>query len=267
MKKRLKKQIFSSRSSLMSQTKAQVTIFIIIAIMLVVIIGIFLLLRSGIIPSIGGGPEINPSSYIELCIEDQMRSNINLILSQGGFIDPKNYKLYKDIKSTYLCKNTGLYGSCINQHPMLISEVTDELNESIFLDIEQCFIDLEESLEKTNDEVKMGDALDTEIRLAPGKILLDINKEISITRKGGTSIIKEVNIVYPSSLYNLASVAVDIARSEADFCYFEHIGYMNLYPEYLIKVNKMSDYTKIYSIQNKKTQEEMNIAIRGCALS
>ena len=41
---------------------------------------------------------------------------------------------------------------------------------------------------------------------------------------------------------------------------------MNLHPGYLIQLKVMSDSTKIYSIKYKDTQEEMNIAIRGCTL-
>ena len=75
-----------------------------------------------------------------------------------------------------------------------------------------------------------------------------------------------MNIPYKSSLYELVRIAVDIVRNEARFCYFEYLGYMNLYPRYNIHLKVFSDSTEVYSIKDEYTQEEMNIAIRGCAL-
>ena len=245
--------------------KAQVTIFIIIAIIIVAAVAMFFLIRLEKVPFIPGKPETNPRAFISNCIEDQMRENINKVISQGGFIEPKNYHMFSNFRVAYLCYNSGSFEPCINQHPMFLSEISNELKDNIILNIENCFIDFEESLDKQGYEIELGNNMEVNTSLGPENIYLDIIRDITITRSGETTTFRDMKLSYKSSLYELASVANQIANGEAKFCYFEYLGYMILHPEYLIQLKRMSDSTKIYSIKDKKTQEEMNIAIRGCA--
>ena len=67
-------------------------------------------------------------------------------------------------------------------------------------------------------------------------------------------------------MYDLASVANEIASQEAKFCYFEYVGFNILYNDFDIRKDTLSDSTKIYTIKHKKTAAEMNIAVRGCAI-
>jgi hypothetical protein len=247
------------------KNRGQVTIFVIIAVIVIALAGLFFLLRTENIPFIPGKPETNPRAFISNCIEDQMRENINKVLSQGGFIEPQNYKMFNDIKVDYLCFNAGSFEPCINQHPMLLNEISNELKENIILNIEDCFAEFKSSLEKQGYEIGLGESMGTDVSLSVGSIYLDITRKITITKSGETTNFEKMRLPYPSSLYELAGIANQIANGEAKFCHFEYLGYTTLNPEYLILMKKMSDSTKIYSIKDKKTDEEMNIAIRGCA--
>lgn len=227
---------------------------------------LFFVLRGFLGPGLGTTVETNPQRFIELCAEEELRNSVNLVLSQGGFIDPLDYKLHNDIKATYLCKNIGLFGPCINQHPMLLNEITLELENKIKPVVDNCFIELKESFEELGYEVNVGEDKGMNMALAPETVYLEVARSISVSKAGESTSFNELKISYKSSLYNLVGIALDIVRNEAKFCYFEYLGYMNLYPRYILNLKVFSDSTEVYSIKDKNTQEEMNIAIRGCAL-
>ena len=192
--------------------QGQVTIFIIIGIILVVAVGIIFLIRFEKIPSITEKPEKNPNIFIEGCIENKMRENINLVLKQGGFIEPKNYKLHKDIKVAYLCENRGQFEPCINQHPMFLNEISKELKENIVSEVRECFNEFKNSLEKDAYEVDMKDNMEINVSLGPGKVYLDIMRDIKITKNKETSTFNKMRLYYQSYLYNSIHVLTDIIQ-------------------------------------------------------
>ena len=247
--------------------KAQITLFILIAIVIVFAIAIFFAVKTDLFAKITGGEAINPSTFMESCLEDSMRQNINTATLQGGFLNPKLLKYHDDIKATYLCYNRGYFDHCINQHPMLLSEIEAELKTAIQPVVEDCFIQLEENFQKAGGEMELGNAVDTIVDLYSGYVQVNLVREITITQKGETSIINESKIRYPTSLYELASIATEIVFNEAKYFGFENKGLMNIFTDYLVILSTMSDQTKIYTISSKKTQEKMKIAIRGCALA
>lgn len=250
----------------MRSVKGQVTIFIIIAIVVVFAIAVFIAVKSGLVARLTGGQEISPQTFMESCIEDSMINNVNLATLQGGFIAPKLFKYHEDIPVTYLCYNRNNFDSCINQHPMLLTEIENELKTAIQPAVEDCFIQLEENFQKSGGDMEIGNALDVVVDLYSGYVQVKLIREITITQKEETSQIDELNIRYPTQLYDLASIASEIVYNEAKYCSFENTGFMNIFTDYLVTLSRMSDQTEIYTITNKRTQEKMKIAIRGCAL-
>ena len=160
--------------------RGQITIFIIVAILLVVGIGLYFLLRGVVGPGLGGSVETNPQRYIQLCAEEEARNSINKVLEQGGFLEPKDYKLHKDIRATYLCKNIGLFGPCINQHPMLLNEITLELKNKIKPTVDQCFVNLQENFQELGYDVSIGQDKGMEVVLAPGSVYLEVDRSVSV---------------------------------------------------------------------------------------
>ena len=246
--------------------RGQVTIFIIIGIIIVAAIALIFLFRAGKLPGIIGAVEENPRAFMESCIEEDINNLLFQITSQGGFIDPKNYKINNDVKATYLCYNRGYFDPCINQHPMLLKEISKEIENGIKNKVENCLFEFEESLEKKGYEVQIGIERDIGISLFPENVYLDIKNDITIKKGDETNRFEEIKLNYKSPLYDLANVAIQITNEETAFCYFDTLGYMALYPQYFIRLKVFSDDTKVYSIRYEKTGDEMNIAIRGCAL-
>lgn len=256
-----------TRSKILSKTskKAQVTMWIIIAIALVGAIIIFFSVERKGISNISG-KEISPKPYIEECTKTAAENALDLMILQGGFIEPENYKIYNDTKATYLCENIGYYYPCIQQHPMLMTEMQDELKANITSTINACFNSLKTNLESRGSSVELSPEMNVSIEFAPDEVLVNVDRKIAATKNEETTKIENIKVVLRNPIYNLGRVAMDIAGSEAKYCYFEYVGYGVLYPRFTIKPFAMSDSTKIYTIIDTKTNKEMNIAIRGCAL-
>ena len=81
--------------------RAQVTIFIILGLILVVSIAlIFLVFRQ---PTLEVSPSGNPEAYIEKCMRDYGKEALNILMPQGGDIEPKGSIKYQGKDITYLC--------------------------------------------------------------------------------------------------------------------------------------------------------------------
>ncbi len=249
----------------MIKKRGQMTIWIIVAIVIVAIIILFLLFRGEVIPTDDAGIREDPRDFIDDCVRSNVNDAVDKMLPQGGFISPKHTKLYNNINVAYLCHNRGNYYPCVNEHPMLLNEIIDEIKKDIEPKVEQCFIDYKIEMGKQNVDVEM-EQMKLDVELAPERINVEIKRKVTITKKEESYSLNDFNIEIINPAYDLARVAMEIVNQEAEYCYFEFVGYMILYPKFKIGVYTMSDSTKIYSIEDKKSKKKMNIAIRSCAI-
>ncbi len=104
------------------------------------------------------------------------------------------------------------------------------------------------------------------VSFAPGKVIVNLDRKTTITKNGGTTSFEKYDTEIESPLYDLTTVAIDISSNEANYCYFEYVGYMILHPQFIIEKFAMSDSTKIYTIEDKETQKKFNMAVRSCAI-
>lgn len=246
------------------RNKAQISIFVIIALVLVsVVILAFLIFRS---PTISIGDEFrDPESFIDKCLRQNLRDTINVMLPQGGFISPKDYKVYNDIKVPYLCKNVNHYEACITQYPRYITRLQEELESGLRDGTEQCFFLLENELGKRNYAYSGGDFF-LDVVLKPETVEAVVFRNFSLSKGDFSRDFDSFAVSLKSPLYDLGYVANEIASQEAKFCYFEYVGFNALYNDFDVKKFTMSDSTKIYTIKYKKTGDEMNIGVRGCVI-
>lgn len=242
----------------------QISLFVIIAIVLVVSIGIFFAVDRGT-PILDRTEEFNPETFIDKCIREEVRNTIEIILPQGGFVNPIDYKLYNDIKVPYLCKNINYYAPCITQHPLYMTQVEMEISTNIQEPIENCFISLESELESRNYQHVGGD-VEIEVKLKPGSVETIVYRDFSFSKGEFSRDFESFGTAIQSPLYSLIFIANEISSQEAKNCYFSNDGFMAFYSGFDIRKYVMSDSTKIYTIKDKYTEAETNIAIRGCAI-
>jgi hypothetical protein len=249
----------------------QVTIFIIIAVIIVSVIVTFFIFKSGLISKIGGKPEENPAPFLESCIKDKVKEAVGILSMQGGYISNTLYKKFRFEDEnvfhniSYLCYTPNYYLPCVNQEPLLIQHLKDEIKDYISEDVSGCFDKLTSSLNKrgyTVDAKYNGFDVD----LTEGRVIINVDAKLVLTKTGETSTQENFNIIIPTDFYDMAVVAQEIVSQEARFCYFEYVGYMNLYPQWNIDKIRTSDSVTIYTIEDKETQEKFRFAVRGCVI-
>jgi len=248
----------------MKNKKGQIAIWVIMAIVIVVIISMLFLFNKK--PIAIKTDEINVQNQIDKCARDAANEAVDKMLPQGGFIEPTNYKTYNNIKVSYLCQNNGYFKPCISQHPMLLNEEIKEIKDYVEPRVEQCFLSTKQELEKRKYSVEMK-PMQLNVSLGTNRIYVYINREISVSKNEQAQKFETYNVELTNPLYDLSKVAIEIASQEAKYCYFEYVGYMILYPRFSIQKFAISDSTKIYTIEDKQSKKEMNIAIRSCAIT
>ena len=249
----------------MKGKSGQVTIFIIIAIIIVALVALIFILRKDIeIPGITGG-EIQPRSFLQTCLEDKIQEGTKLISEQGGSINPIFYKEFKFENEesytniSYLCYAQDYYSPCVNQQPMLISHIEDEIKTYISSDVRSCFIELVESLEGQSYEVSdRYNGFDVE--LGERKIMININAELTLRKQEESSRQEDFEIGFPSRLYDLVIVTQRIINKEVLNCDFDVVEHSQLYPEYEIEKSSASEFSKMYTIRYKNSPEFIRFA-------
>ena len=246
-------------------SKGQITIFIILALILIVGIVLIFLLRQG--PETEVVSADDPQAFIQSCTREVIEEALKLIMITAGDIEAKGTVMYNGNNITYLCYNENYYGACINQRPLLIEHIQDEITEYIKPRVSNCFQVLEETLEPRYD-VEMEGNWDLKTKLTSQGVEVEIERDFKMQR--GDEVqnfdLFKINFLHP--IYSLAEVAMEIVNQEARYCNFDILGFMIIYPKYDITKFRTGDSTTIYSITEGVTEREygFTFAVRSCAI-
>ncbi len=254
-----------SRTNKKLGKKGQITVFIILALVIIVIIAIIFLLKKP--PKSIVINENNPQAYIDSCTREAVEEAITILSMNGGDIIPKGSVLYDGRERTYLCYNSEYYKPCINQRPMLIEHIESLITNYTTPKIANCFNNLQSEFEGRYD-IEIAPNMEIKTKLQPKQVSIEINRDFKMTRKDATHEFKsfKVNILHP--IYDLAKIATEITNQESKYCNFDNLGYMIIYPDYEIKVERAGsrDEDKIYIISERVSEKEFVFAIRSCLL-
>ncbi len=246
--------------------KGQITLFVILGLILVGgVLLFFLFLRK---PSIVQPEFSDPKQFIDSCAKESTEEAISLMLPQGGYLDPKNFKLDEDQHIAYLCYTSSYYVPCTNQEPLYLKHLEDEITNYIKPKIEGCFSQLKQDLEKRNYQVEEKD-LNAGVSLETQRVKIQLKKYLKLTKNNQVQEFTDFSSSISSPLYDLGFVAQGIASQEAKVCDFEYVGYMILHKEFDISkkaVGQAESASKIYSITDRNSGKKLNIAIRSCAI-
>jgi len=241
--------------------KAQVTIFVILGIIIVIsILALFLLLRN---MDKQVTETANPKQFIESCINTKINAPLEKIMLGGGKTNPTFFLLYNGEKYNYLCYSSNIFERCFNLYPQFKTLVEAEIKKEIEGDVKECFVKLKDNYEKQGFVIKENE-LKLSIQILPGKILAEANKNVEIIKENDTQIFNKFNSYLSSELYDFVTIANDIVNEEVISCNFEYNGYMLGYPDYNVKITKQ-DNNKVYVITNRKSEKEFRFAVKGCA--
>mgnify|MGYP001587717705 FL=1 len=252
------------RGSWFSNKKGQVTIFIIIAIIIVGAVVLIYVLRPGV--EVGTGFDAgNPIGFIQNCLEDEIGSTVDLISKQGGSVDPEFSYLYGGSPVEYLCYTSEYYATCVVQQPLLKQHVESEIKEDISEEVASCFNNLEENYKNEGYTVTL-DPGKTTVELLPKRVVTNLEGYVLTVSKAETARYDSFNVVLNNNLYELVSIANSIIEWETKYGSAETTVYMSYYKDLKVEKINQQDGTTIYILTDRNTGDKFQFASRSVAL-
>lgn len=251
-----------NKQVLSKSKRSQVTIFIIIAIVIVAL-GILIYLFYPQISTSLGFAEQNPTEFMQNCVEEEIKARVSVLSLQGGSLAPTHYILYNNEKIEYLCYTGEYYKTCVMQQPMLKAHIENEIKGSIASTVNDCFSDLKSSYEKQGYNVGLNKG-EVSVELLPKKIVADLGSSITLT-KADTKNYDAFRVVVNNNLYELVSIANSILNWETHYGDTETTTYMNYYHDLKVEKKKQSDGSTIYVLTDWNTGDKFQFASRSVA--
>lgn len=243
--------------------RGQVTIFIILAVLIVAVVGLIYTfypkIKSTFISELK-----NPNAFIEDCIEEDLQAATEMVMTQGGSFDPQNYFQYKGDKIEYLCYTNEYYRTCTMQQPMLKEHIEDQIGDSISAKADQCFDELKRSYETQGYKVTLTKR-DSSVELLPKRIMMVFNNTLTLQKGDNVENYEDMKVYYENDLYEFVSIVISILSSETSFGDTEVTTYMNLYRDLKVEKLKQSDGTKIFILTDLTNDNKFQFATRGIA--
>ncbi|MBM3247447.1 hypothetical protein FJZ17_02830 [Candidatus Pacearchaeota archaeon] len=244
--------------------KAQVMIFVVIALMIVVIILAFFLFQNR--PGAKVSATEDPQAFIRSCVEKQVIDIEKQILENNGYLGvTKNYMLYYGNRVPYLCRSSEFYTPCMNQEPMLIEKIRKEIDTKITAESEKCFDSLIKEVKRKGYSI-VSNKTEVEIRFEGNNLIADINKPLVIKKEKEIKSYQNFGTIIQSPLYLLITTSQRIVDYESALCEFNNINWMLYFKEVGIKRFVTSDGTKVYEVRDKASDKKINFAVRSCLL-
>ena len=242
--------------------KGQVTIFIILAIV-IVMLGLLIYFFLPQLKSTVGLETKEPYSFMRSCLQDEIETTIENLSFQGGSVNPENTHLYQGYNLEYLCYTNQNYELCLVQRPFLRKHIESQIEFQIQPTVQSCFNTLKEDYKGKGYSVNLKQG-EINVELLPKRILTEINYELTLTKES-TETYKEFNIISNNNLYEVVGVVSSIVEWEATFGEADPLKYMMLYPDLKVETLESYDETTVYILTDKNTGKVFQFASRSLA--
>lgn len=239
--------------------RSQVTIFIILGILIIIVL-ILLFLRQDDLKSFFLGK--SPIDRIRDCTQNSLEEGIVIVSRQGGSINPENYYSYEGNKLDYICFTEENFQRCVMQKPLLKSSIEGELESFIEEEVKECIMSVKGSLEKKGNSVSLKEP-EISLELGVEDVVVDIELDMKITNGEESESYKSIKAGVGSSLYEFVIIASSIANLEAVYGDTD-ITYFMINNKWL-KVEKLKrgDETRVYILTNRGSLEQFMFAVRS----
>lgn len=255
----------------MMNKKGQLTIFIIIAVILVVAVAIIFTVTKK--PADYISPKENPKGYIQKCARDAANDAQNLIIPKGGFanVSIANSVRFNDQDVIFMCYTPSYLQLCNNKHPLLNIEIQKEIKTIIEPKINKCFEDVRVNFANNNYKEE---ALLLNVIILPNQVYLNMTKKITYSQNDQTATLNNFDTKINSPLYDFISITNKIVNEETD-CDCESQT-CNADLAQLNRYNRNYEITKpayggngqeVYSIKEILSGKIFNLAVRNCVRS
>ena len=241
--------------------RAQVTIFVIIALV-VVALAVLVYMFYPKIKAMFGFETENPYSFIQTCLEEDLKQSVETLSLRGGSIRPEHYIVYNSDNIEYLCYTNEYYKTCVMQQPMLKNHIEQEIQTEIKGKVAECFIELENKY-KGNYEVVLKKG-GTSVELLPKRVVVSFNHTLTLT-KGESNKYDKFKVVLDNNLYELTSIANSILNWEARYGDAETTTYMEYYRDLKVEKKTQIEGSTIYILTDRNTGYKFQFATRSIA--
>jgi hypothetical protein len=247
--------------------KGQVTIFVVIAIVIVAALIIFFAVTDvgrQTIQSFVDTGDFDVRGSIESCIEENedFQTSVTNILEQGGGLEPEFSYLFEDVEVSYLCYTNEYYDTCVNQEPLLLSKVESEILKVVSPIVDSCIQNANEDLKSRGYKITPG-THSVSVDTIPSNIIIQIDYPLTISKGDNVRKFSGFQVRKESEAYHLVTLATSIINFEARYGESDPNTYMALYPQTKVEKLKQGDGTTIYKVSNRETEESFNFAVRS----
>ncbi len=212
--------------------RGQVTIFVIVAILVVAAVVLYLVFRDK-----GGSPQTDLPADLEApyvtflsCLENDVGVGVSLLESQGGYIYLPEYEqgsAHMPFSSQLNFMGTNVpywyYVSGNNLQREQVptkSEMEEQLSRFVEAKIVNCNLD---SYSEGSYDISLGKP-EVSVEILENKILVNMDMNVAIFRAGDKAEIKNHEIEYDSSLGELYNSAIVVYTKEQDELFLEDYG-------------------------------------------
>jgi len=249
------------------EKRGQVTLFIIIAIIVVTLAILAIIFIPRLAPRERLPPTIlDPEAYIGDCINQHLEPAVETLASQGGYLELGNCIFYKDVCRHYLCYTTTPYINCTNQEPMLKEHIEQELASELrepTNKVRECINSFAEAARKDNWDVTTCSTPKFSVNLTEGRVNVPIICEINMAKGEDVRRFEELSPFLEWPLFEFVIVTKEIINEEIENCKFDPLAYMMRH--YWVEIEKFPiDGTNIYTLRERQSGKEFVFAIRNC---
>ncbi len=249
--------------------KAQVTIFIIVAILIVAIAVLVYFLFPGIRSNVGIKTS-SPSEYIDTCMREKIEETIETIFLNGGSYIPNEEMSYFYLGNNieYLCYTNEYYKPCVVQQPLLLSHVKNEIKKEIEESSVSCFESLVADYVNQGYDVNLIGEINSDnivVEIIPERTVVRYNTRMTIT-KGESENYENFQIIIDNNLYQILGVAMSIVEWEEEYGDAPTSVYMDWYHNLKIEHHLQSDGTTLYIITDRDFGDVFQFVSRSVVL-
>ncbi|MBL7058861.1 hypothetical protein ISS08_00195 [Candidatus Pacearchaeota archaeon] len=247
--------------------RGQVTIFIVVAIVIIAIAAL-LYLFSPSVKSIISPDTQNPEEFIREYLQEEIEMNIQTIAMQGGSYDLENIGTanYGEYEVSYLCYTEDpapLKCSLSTAGNTLIPYIEREIKNSVEPLVDSSFDALKKSYEEEgySVDIKPGDI---EVIIVDKQIKINMDYKVRL-EKENIDEYEQFNILVNTNLFQLLIIATNILQYEASVGVADPNRYLNSEgPKgFIWQKELLADGTKIYELENIYSEDKFQFAVKG----
>jgi hypothetical protein len=248
--------------------RGQVTVFIILGMVILIILALALFFR-GEISRISIGKETREKfvstqveplrDHIEECIEETGDDVMVLIGKQGGDLNPGLYRNYFGDKLTYLCYSDN-FSACYNRRPFLLESMEGQITDYVYENLDSC-LDLS-PWEKRGVIITKEDY---EITTTMGdyNVIVVVDYPMTLTKGDFSAEENRFSHTFNIPLGRLGRVAMDVVDSEITIGDFFNVPYeIKNSGNFRIEKQDMGD-DRVYILSAKNYNYVFQFAVQG----